>query len=186
MIVQTSKLIAENSTLLACDQPFSSSKKPKNADLEGQAALYSGFAFKLHYPGILVSLPPFSAAARTCSFTAPGRLCLTYTPVAPVSRATPLPLRWPAPLCTWGFLLHFFSPFSSLATKTPLVLLFTLGLLSAAACKKETEVDALPKATQEGKHTFGCLVDGKAFVPKPNQGISSSTREPLEARLTAL
>ncbi|GAA3931184.1 DUF6252 family protein [Hymenobacter algoricola] len=65
--------------------------------------------------------------------------------------------------------------------KTPFILLFILGLLSASACKKETEVDALPKATQEGKHTFGCLVNGKAFLPESAQAISITRRKPLEA-----
>ncbi|GAA3923500.1 DUF6252 family protein [Hymenobacter algoricola] len=59
--------------------------------------------------------------------------------------------------------------------------LLTLVLLLASACKKETELDALPKATREGKHTFGCLVDGKAFLPKPAQATSITNRQPLEA-----
>lgn len=34
-------------------------------------------------------------------------------------------------------------------------------------CKKEeTGIEALPPATQEGKNTFGCLVNGEAFTPK--------------------
>ena len=49
-------------------------------------------------------------------------------------------------------------------------------------CKKE-ELDALPKATQSGQHTFGCLVDGQAFGPLPPQGINFSKREPLEASI---
>jgi hypothetical protein len=48
------------------------------------------------------------------------------------------------------------------------VLLCLLVLL--AGCKKE-EVDALPKATQQGKHTFGCLLDGQAFLPTPSHNI---------------
>ena len=60
----------------------------------------------------------------------------------------------------------------------PLVLLAVA--VAAGSCKKE-EVDALPKATQTGQHTFGCLVDGKAFVPLPSRGINSSSRDPLEA-----
>ncbi|HEX8350349.1 MAG TPA: hypothetical protein VF598_10335 [Hymenobacter sp.] len=36
-------------------------------------------------------------------------------------------------------------------------------LLTAAGCKKEkTELERLPAATQEGKNTFGFLLDGKA------------------------
>jgi hypothetical protein len=34
-------------------------------------------------------------------------------------------------------------------------------------CKKdETGIEALPPTTQEGKNTFGCLVNGEAFTPK--------------------
>ncbi|MBD3748441.1 MAG: hypothetical protein IE931_02995 [Sphingobacteriales bacterium] len=34
-------------------------------------------------------------------------------------------------------------------------------------CKKDqTGIDSLPPATQEGKETFGCLVNGEAFTPK--------------------
>ena len=56
------------------------------------------------------------------------------------------------------------------------------ALLSASSCKKD-EIEALPKATQSGQHTFGCLVDGKAVGPKPPQGINFSKREPLEASI---
>ncbi len=38
-------------------------------------------------------------------------------------------------------------------------------LLISASCKKEkTGLAALPAATQEGKNTFGCLIDGNVFV----------------------
>ena len=41
-------------------------------------------------------------------------------------------------------------------------------LFSTASCKKGTSapnpVDQLPAATAEGKNTFGCLIDGIAFV----------------------
>ncbi|MBD3748437.1 MAG: hypothetical protein IE931_02975 [Sphingobacteriales bacterium] len=40
-------------------------------------------------------------------------------------------------------------------------------LFSGMQCKKDaTGIDALPPATQEGKETFGCLVNGEAFTPK--------------------
>ena len=48
---------------------------------------------------------------------------------------------------------------------------FILALLFCEGCKKDdapkplTELDKLPPATQSGKNTFGCLVNGKAFVP---------------------
>ena len=43
---------------------------------------------------------------------------------------------------------------------------------SCSACKK-TGVDALPPETQEGKNTFGCLVDGKAWIPTGTGAIGS-------------
>jgi len=48
------------------------------------------------------------------------------------------------------------------------------------SCKKkqsDNPIENLPAATQEGKNTFGCLVNGKVFVPKKNAG---STAIPLE------
>ena len=44
-----------------------------------------------------------------------------------------------------------------------------LLMLSMQQCgddtpKPLTELEKLPQATQSGKHTFGCLVDGKAWV----------------------
>jgi hypothetical protein len=47
-------------------------------------------------------------------------------------------------------------------------------LLLLAGCKKNTikasQLSLLPPATQTGANTFGCLVNGRAFVPK-NQNI---------------
>ncbi|AII51801.1 DUF6252 family protein [Hymenobacter sp. APR13] len=48
--------------------------------------------------------------------------------------------------------------------KPAFTLLTLLLVFLSASCKKE-EVDALPKATQEGKNTMGCLVNGKAWKP---------------------
>ena len=48
-------------------------------------------------------------------------------------------------------------------------LLFLLSLtLLASSCKKEPvdQLSLLPPATQTGANTFGCLVDGAAFVPE--------------------
>jgi hypothetical protein len=33
--------------------------------------------------------------------------------------------------------------------------------------------DKLPPATQEGNHTFGCLVNGSLWLPKGNDGTSN-------------
>ncbi|MFD2719415.1 DUF6252 family protein [Hymenobacter monticola] len=63
-----------------------------------------------------------------------------------------------------------------------LAALYAAALL-AAACKKDAPDAGLPAATQEGRNTFGCLVDGQAFGPKPPTGINSSSRDPLEASI---
>jgi hypothetical protein len=53
------------------------------------------------------------------------------------------------------------------------LLLLSLFTAFLCACHKDqvpappkTQVELLPPATQEGKRTFGCLVDGKAWTPK--------------------
>jgi hypothetical protein len=62
--------------------------------------------------------------------------------------------------------------------KTLLCILLATSLL-AAGCKKSkpgkalTELEKLPPITQTGANTFGCLVDGKAWLPngsKPQSG----------------
>ena len=54
--------------------------------------------------------------------------------------------------------------------KNTLLFILSLAALSFSACEKEktpsTELEKLPAATQEGKNTFGCLVDGKAWTTK--------------------
>jgi hypothetical protein len=49
-----------------------------------------------------------------------------------------------------------------------LLLLPLLAALLLAGCRKSNvdPIDQLPPATQEGKFTFGCLVNGKAYLPK--------------------
>lgn len=54
---------------------------------------------------------------------------------------------------------------------TLLLLLGTMASLESCDLfeknsKPKTELEKLPPATQEGKNTFGCLVDGKAWVTK--------------------
>ncbi|MGV3540763.1 MAG: hypothetical protein ACO1OQ_13195 [Rufibacter sp.] len=46
--------------------------------------------------------------------------------------------------------------------------LLPLFIFMNASCEKEDlpPLEQLPPATQEGKDTFGCLVNGKAFVPR--------------------
>ncbi|TAD92861.1 MAG: hypothetical protein EAY75_01615 [Bacteroidetes bacterium] len=49
------------------------------------------------------------------------------------------------------------------------VFLLFMPLLLAASCKKDKladELSKLPPATQTGANTFGCLVNGKAWVPQ--------------------
>ena len=57
--------------------------------------------------------------------------------------------------------------FSISIQKKSLLLLF-IFLSGLSACKKSTisELDKLPPASQYGANTFGCLVNGKAFLPK--------------------
>ena len=62
-----------------------------------------------------------------------------------------------------------------------LLLLFTSFLFLAAACTKAdddtltTPLDELPPATQVGANTFGCLIDGVAFVNGGGEGILYKT-----------
>ncbi len=51
-----------------------------------------------------------------------------------------------------------------------IIVIITLMLLCAVGCKKEkiAEIDKLPAATQTGANTFGCLVNGKAWVAQRN------------------
>jgi len=55
-------------------------------------------------------------------------------------------------------------------------------LLFACACTKE-EIENLPPATQTGANTFGCLVNGKAFVsskePQVGRGFPAGMIYPL-------
>ena len=49
--------------------------------------------------------------------------------------------------------------------------LFVLLLaLAASACKKNDPEAGLPKATQEGRNTAGCLVNGERFVAAESGG----------------
>ena len=52
------------------------------------------------------------------------------------------------------------------------IFMIMLCFASCSSCKKE--IDALPSATQEGKNTFGCLIDGQAYVPNGGGGLISS------------
>ncbi|GHB85806.1 DUF6252 family protein [Persicitalea jodogahamensis] len=47
-----------------------------------------------------------------------------------------------------------------------------------ACCTKEDK-DPLPKATQEGKNTFGCKINGKPWVPERG-GVLFSSVKPIE------
>lgn len=49
----------------------------------------------------------------------------------------------------------------------PLLVLLGITLFSGMLCEKNIpEIDKLPPATQIGADTFGCLIDGKVFIPK--------------------
>lgn len=50
-----------------------------------------------------------------------------------------------------------------------LLLLATSLILLSSSCRKnkiKEPVDQLPPETQTGANTFGCLIDGKVFIPK--------------------
>ena len=50
----------------------------------------------------------------------------------------------------------------------------TWFLLTGASCKKSTtQEDQLPPITQTGANTFGCLVNGKVYIPKGYSGTGS-------------
>jgi hypothetical protein len=55
--------------------------------------------------------------------------------------------------------------------KTATYLLLATAWLAMAAC---TQPDPLPEATQGGKQTFGCRVNGKAFVPDGGTGWNAT------------
>lgn len=42
--------------------------------------------------------------------------------------------------------------------------IFCLLILTISSCSKNSENPQLPSITQEGKNTFGCMVDGKIFI----------------------
>ena len=53
----------------------------------------------------------------------------------------------------------------------PVILLILSLILLSSSCKKHAvkpvdELSKLPAATQTGANTFGCLINGKAFVPQ--------------------
>jgi len=50
-------------------------------------------------------------------------------------------------------------------------LLLLFSIFSFSSCKKN-ELDALPPATQIGNNTFGCLINGVAWVPNGGRGFS--------------
>lgn len=52
-----------------------------------------------------------------------------------------------------------------------LILIATCWMLTGAGCKKQVdELSKLPPITQTGANTFGCLVNGKVFIPKGYSG----------------
>lgn len=62
-------------------------------------------------------------------------------------------------------------------SKLPLLLLLLLISLSGMKCEKEefNKKEELPAETQSGKRTFGCLVNGKVWLPRSNFPYSSLT-----------
>lgn len=65
-----------------------------------------------------------------------------------------------------------------------LTLTFAVALTALSDCDRKdpqpkTELEKLPPATQEGKYTFGCLVNGNAFVTKTSLDISAVYQDGL-------
>jgi len=54
--------------------------------------------------------------------------------------------------------------------KTIGLLLLILGIISS--CTKSDDHDQLPPITQTGANTFGCVIDGKVFIPKDHLGYT--------------
>jgi hypothetical protein len=59
------------------------------------------------------------------------------------------------------------------------LLLITFSVAACSCCKKNDEPTAdntygLPNATQEGKNTFGFLLNGKPWTPKGQVGVSAN------------
>lgn len=71
-----------------------------------------------------------------------------------------------------------------------IALLFFCATMLATSCKKgddepENPIDALPPETQIGAQTFGCLVDGKAFLPKSfGQNILNAFNQSIGGKFT--
>lgn len=67
-----------------------------------------------------------------------------------------------------------------------LVICFTIASI-IGSCKKDkkttgvTEQEQLPAATQEGKNTFGCLINGEVFLPKNYSNQFFFSYKPLNA-----
>lgn len=59
--------------------------------------------------------------------------------------------------------------------KAAYLIVLVLSPLLLMHCKKNDPdpIDQLPPITQEGKNTFGCLLNGKAWTPKGNDGTSN-------------
>ena len=53
--------------------------------------------------------------------------------------------------------------------KTAVLLFLTFTLIN---CTKSDDQDQLPPATQTGANTFGCLINGKVFIPKDKTGYT--------------
>lgn len=62
--------------------------------------------------------------------------------------------------------------------KTFFILAFITALttLTGSNCKKENNEPQLPPATQTGANTFGCLINGKAYMPGGWDGNHSNYR----------
>ncbi len=71
------------------------------------------------------------------------------------------------PPANWAVRAYYCTRMKNALLKSLLAVGWASGLLAAPACKKIDDVlkPKLPEATQEGKGTFGCLVNGTVWLP---------------------
>lgn len=59
-------------------------------------------------------------------------------------------------------------------TSKTLLIAYLFFTIISTSCRKEKGIDDLPPETQIGANTFGCLVDGKVFIPSGSDGYSGT------------
>ncbi len=73
-------------------------------------------------------------------------------------------------LSGYGYSFFFLTFFGFPMKKLPVFPVLLLAALALAACEKDRPEASLPAATQEGKNTAGCLINGQPFVAQAYGG----------------